>query len=209
MSIQSAHNGVTIVIDDCGVGMLEDEMRQAAELFSGERGVDVTRLGDPPAFGHAVIGRLAARYGFRAYADSVSPFGGLRAAIFLPSALLIPVDQSTDRASVQAARFRRERLPAATASRATDRTSAETPAAPVPLTEDGLPQRRRRRPAAADSAAIASEAPQVPAVRSARRDAATLGALQRGSRAGRGVPTPRIEELSADGGPGDTERQSQ
>jgi hypothetical protein len=191
VSIQPAHNGVTIVIDDCGVGMLEDEMRQATELLTGGRSVDVTRLGDPPAFGHAVVGRLAARYGFQAYADSVSPYGGLRAAVFLPGALLTPVDASTAPAPTPAARPDGKRQAPVTAPRATDRDGGaadRTP--PVLLTEDGLPQRRRRRPAPKSPAAVETESPRPAAGRSARRDAAALGAFQRGTRAGR-TATPR------------------
>jgi pyruvate/2-oxoglutarate dehydrogenase complex dihydrolipoamide acyltransferase (E2) component len=173
VSVQAAHNGVSVVIDDCGVGMLEEEMRQAAALLSGEQPVDVTRLGDPPAFGHAVVGRLAARYGFRAFADSSSPFGGLRAVVFLPSALLTPIEPAAP-----APAPRETTAPEAAAP------EAAIPAPPAPSADD-LPQRRRRRPAAEHARADASPDPQAPERRSARDDAAVLGAFQRGTRAGR------------------------
>lgn len=205
VSLQSAHNGVSIVIDDCGVGMLDDEMEQAATLLSGERHVDVTRLGDPPAFGHAVVGRLAARYGFYAYADSASPFGGLRTVIFLPSAVLIPVTPSSAPTSAPAAPPQPENPPPSAMSQA----SATPSAAPTATSPDGLPQRRRRRSVAEHTGAADSEAPRNPAIRSARQDAASLGAFQRGSRAGRAVSPPQIDVLSADGGSDDTERESQ
>ncbi|MGI5255480.1 ATP-binding protein [Actinacidiphila glaucinigra] len=201
VSIQSAHNGVSVVIDDCGVGMLDDEIRQAATLLSGERNVDVTRLGDPPSFGHAVVGRLAARYGFRAYADSASPFGGLRAVIFLPSALLVPVSPASSPAPVHAVGPERENPPASQGA-----APAGPPAAPSPA---GLPQRRRRSPTTEHTQASAGEALPASSARTGRQDAARLGAFQRGTRAGRAVPTPRTDGPSTDGRSDDTERQSQ
>ncbi|MFB7294004.1 ATP-binding protein [Actinacidiphila glaucinigra] len=210
VSIQSGHNGVSIVIDDCGVGMLEDEMRQATELLSGERSVDVTRLGDPPAFGHAVVGRLTARYGFRAFADSASPFGGLRAVIFLPSSLLTSNDPAMNSSTPQAVRPEREPHPAtaSSASPVTNRATAEKRPAPVAVTEDGLPQRRRRQPATERTQAAAGT-PQARPVRTAEQDAAALGAFQRGTRAARAIHTLQTNGPSVDGAPDDTERLPQ
>lgn len=208
VSIQSTHNGVSIVIDDCGVGMLEEEMRQAAALLSGEQAVDVTRLGDPPAFGHAVVGRLASRYGFRAFADSASPFGGLRAVVFLPSALLTaierpaPADPPPPSPRPEPARAAGS---AAAPTPAAQPTPAPAPAAPAPEeSPDDLPQRRRRQPAAEHARADAQPAAPTPAPRPAKEDAATLGAFQRGTRAGRAA-TPADDTE----GPSDTERQPQ
>ncbi|KAK1182657.1 ATP-binding protein [Streptomyces sp. NBS 14/10] len=92
VSLQPVHNGAVIVIDDAGVGMDGMEVQRAATLLSGERAVDVARLGDPPQFGFAVIGLLAARYGFSVSVDTRSPYGGVRAVLFLPTALLTHVD---------------------------------------------------------------------------------------------------------------------
>ena len=88
VNIHPTHNGAVIVIDDCGVGMHEQEKHRAAWLLSGSRPVDVTRLGDPPQFGFAVIGVLAKRYGFTVSVDSQSPYGGVRAVLYLPHPLL-------------------------------------------------------------------------------------------------------------------------
>ncbi|TDB76991.1 ATP-binding protein, partial [Actinomadura sp. KC216] len=88
VNFRSTHNGVAIMIDDAGVAMDAEELQRAAELLSGETSVDVHRLGDPPQIGFAVAGVLAARYGFRVSVDSRSPYGGVRAVVFLPSALL-------------------------------------------------------------------------------------------------------------------------
>ncbi|MGY0057828.1 ATP-binding protein [Streptomyces sp. LZ34] len=92
VSLQPVHNGAVIVIDDAGVGMDGLEVQRAAALLSGERAIDVSRLGDPPQFGFAVIGLLAARYGFSVSVDTRSPYGGVRAVLFLPTALLTHVD---------------------------------------------------------------------------------------------------------------------
>ncbi|MCP9205664.1 ATP-binding protein [Streptomyces sp. NEAU-Y11] len=92
VSLQPVHNGACIVVDDAGVGMDGLEVQRAATLLSGQRAVDVSRLGDPPQFGFAVVGLLAARYGFSVSVDTRSPYGGVRAVLFLPSALLTHVD---------------------------------------------------------------------------------------------------------------------
>ncbi|MEV5240584.1 ATP-binding protein [Streptomyces cinnamoneus] len=92
VSLQPVHNGACVVIDDAGVGMDGREVQQAVAMLSGRRPVDVSRLGDPPQFGFPVIGVLAARYGFSVSVDTRSPYGGVRAVLFLPSALLTQLD---------------------------------------------------------------------------------------------------------------------
>ncbi|WP_240138966.1 ATP-binding protein [Streptomyces sp. MUM 178J] len=88
VGIRPAHNGVSIVVDDAGIGMDAGEADEAARRLSGREDIDIHRLGDPPQFGFAVIGVLAARYGFRVSVDMQSPYGGVRAVLFLPDALL-------------------------------------------------------------------------------------------------------------------------
>ncbi|NDU77095.1 ATP-binding protein, partial [Actinomadura sp. DSM 109109] len=88
VNFQSTHNGVAIMIDDAGVAMDADELQRAADLLAGDASVDIHRLGDPPRVGFAVAGVLAARYGFRVSVDTRSPYGGVRAVVFVPSALL-------------------------------------------------------------------------------------------------------------------------
>ncbi|MEU5050481.1 ATP-binding protein [Streptomyces sp. NPDC021096] len=92
VSLQPVHNGACVVIDDAGVGMDGREVQQAGAMLSGRQAVDVSRLGDPPQFGFPVIGVLAARYGFSVSVDTRSPYGGVRAVLFLPSALLTQLD---------------------------------------------------------------------------------------------------------------------
>lgn len=164
VSLQPVHNGAVIVIDDAGVGMDGLEVQRAAGLLSGERAVDVARLGDPPQFGFAVIGMLAARYGFSVSVDTRSPYGGVRAVLFLPTALLTHVDAEDQGSGQQAApQEPRERqqsslhtipsLPTRK-TRATRRT--EPPAEQVPqqqVPQQGVPpQRMPQQPAPQPSA---------------------------------------------------------
>jgi len=88
VNIRPAHNGTSVVIDDAGVGMDAGEAEEAGLRLSGTEDIDINQLGDPPQFGFAVIGVLAARYGFSVSVDSQSPYGGVRAVVFLPKSLL-------------------------------------------------------------------------------------------------------------------------
>lgn len=84
-----AHNGVSIIIDDAGVGLKPEDKQTAARLLSGQEQVRLTRLRNPPKFGLAAVGVLAARYGFRASVEQESDFGGVRAVLYLPKNLLV------------------------------------------------------------------------------------------------------------------------
>ncbi|MEV8312334.1 ATP-binding protein [Streptomyces flavidovirens] len=201
VSVQPAHNGVCVVIDDAGVGMDSREAEEAGRRLSGREDIDINRLGDPPQFGFAVIGVLAARYGFTVSVDTRSPYGGVRAVLFLPHALLnrvraprtaIPPEAEPSRAPVSA--------PAA-APRA-DHPSGAPEAQPGPekepapvtaqaSTTGGLPKRRRRAAAqdhaAGDQASAAAPPPgagHTPA-RPAAETATRMGAFARGTRFGR------------------------
>jgi hypothetical protein len=189
--IQSSHNGTSIVIDDCGIGMSHDELWQASTVLSGEKHVDVNRLGNPPAFGHAVVGQLASRYGFRAFVDAPSPFGGLRATVFLPAGLLTPLDRPTDG---YARTVTGQPTPAYRGRAEPVHGFVGAPSTPhEPMTQehapDGLPQRRRRRQIAEPPQGTAPPGPS-PARHSASGNPAALGAFQRGIRAGR-LPAPQ------------------
>ncbi|MCG5217504.1 ATP-binding protein [Streptosporangium soli] len=167
VNIHPTHNGAVIVIDDCGVGMHEQEKHRAAWLLSGSRSVDVTRLGDPPQFGFSVIGVLAKRYGFTVSVDSQSPYGGVRAVLYLPHPLLTHLNVHDG--------------PVLTAP-------AENNAASKPPLRTGEFPQRRRRDALPDL-----QAPPTPAPVARQRPeqaAAVMGAFQRGTRAGRTSTPP-------------------
>jgi hypothetical protein len=177
VNFQQAHNGMVIMIDDAGVGMTVEEMKHAARLLAGDGADDINRLGDPPQIGFAVIGVLAKRYGFRVSVDTRSPYGGVRAVVFLPTELLT--------------RVTKPQMPNVAAA-------PEPAAAPVVDTEDmdrtpgGLPKRRRRERATATSEP-SSPPPATKPVEPNERTATGLAAWQRGTRSGRSTTPPVVE----------------
>jgi anti-sigma regulatory factor (Ser/Thr protein kinase) len=209
VNLQPAHNGACIVIDDAGVGMDVPEMERATRILTGQTSLDVTRLGDPPQFGFPVIGVLAARYGFRVSVDTRSPYGGVRAVVFLPSTLLTHLaaeengaaPAATTRAPVEPTPAPPS-LPEMTPEGATlpvGRTPVARAVADLPggerfaedqvvgSTPGGLPKRRRRRPAAQVHEPVITP-PAEPALtrdRSAEEFAQRMGAFARGTRSGR------------------------
>jgi hypothetical protein len=185
VSVQAVHNGAVVVIDDAGVGMDSRGSEHAAALLTGRRAVDVTRLDDPPQFGFAVIGVLATRYGFNVSVDTRSPYGGVRAVVFVPAALLTHADPVQEPPPPHAP---------ARAPRRTARTSGPAEA----TTAGGLPKRRRRAPVpppAAEQPPAAQGEPAAPAAppapveesvgRSAEEYARRMGAFARGTRSAR------------------------
>ncbi|WP_207943440.1 ATP-binding protein [Actinomadura sp. KC345] len=193
VNFRSTHNGVAITIDDAGVAMDADELQRASDLLSGETSVDIHRLGDPPQVGFAVAGVLAARYGFRVSVDSRSPYGGVRAVVFVPSTLVTTVPDARPPEPVAALR------PAGRSAAVED----------GPATAGGLPKRSRvavaDRPAGAGDADEEPGAPDTgdrPPARPPRETAAGLGAWQRGTRSGRAA-TP--SEPTEPPGTGDAE----
>ncbi|MFV2174682.1 ATP-binding protein [Actinomadura sp. LOL_011] len=190
VNFQTTHNGVAIMIDDAGVAMTPEELQRAGERLSGEVPDDVQWLGDPPQVGFAVAGVLAARYGFSVSVDTRSPYGGVRAVVLVPNALIttVPDGPRTEPAASRPAGAARPR-------------DAGRDAA---ITTGGLPKRSRvavaerepvdeRAPGAGDATGDATGAGaadgagtgEEPPARPAREIAAGLGAWQRGTRSGR------------------------
>jgi hypothetical protein len=189
VNFQQAHNGMAIMIDDAGVGMTVEELQRAAGLLSGDGANDINRLGDPPQVGFAVIGVLAARYGFRVSVDTRSPYGGVRAVVFLPTDLLTRVSKPAVQSAAVAAQAASTQPPAAAPAK--ELTPASTAAEELERTRGGLPRRRRHEPVV-EQAASTPSAP-LPAAGPAKKTAIGLGAWQRGSRSGRAVPPPVAE----------------
>ncbi|APU16081.1 MULTISPECIES: ATP-binding protein [Actinoalloteichus] len=176
VNFRHAHNGTAIVIDDAGVGMNAEEIRRAAGLLAGREVADINRLGDPPQIGFAVIGVLAARYGFTVSVDTTSPFGGVRAVVFLPTALLTRI--------APPAPARQEPAPTPVVTQAPSLTTpSHTPAS----TAGGLPKRRRHAPRTGVRPPATEQTlpPSAPSARPASETAAGMGAWQRGTRSGR------------------------
>lgn len=226
VTVQTVHNGACVVIDDAGVGMDGQATELAAELLSGRHPVDVTRLGDPPRFGFAVIGVLAERYGFTVSADTLSPYGGVRAVVFLPSALLTHREPAPEPAAAPsplgtgATSARAPGHPAAAdpatgadipppaasaAGTATDGSPVRDAGTPAdgdtgarPTTPGGLP-RRRRRSARTDAAEHPAAAVEDVGGRSAEENARRMGAFARGTRHGRAAQhTTQEDEGNSD-----------
>jgi hypothetical protein len=189
VNFQQAHNGMAIMIDDAGVGMTVEELQRAAGLLSGDGANDINRLGDPPQVGFAVIGVLAARYGFRVSVDTRSPYGGVRAVVFLPTDLLTRVSKPAAQSAAVAAQAASTQPPAAAPAK--ELTPASTAAEELERTRGGLPRRRRHEPVV-EQAASTPSAP-LPAAGPAKKTAIGLGAWQRGTRSGRAVPPPVAE----------------
>ncbi|MFI6565150.1 ATP-binding protein [Streptomyces sp. NPDC050534] len=225
VTVQTVHNGACVVIDDAGVGMDGQATELAAELLSGTHPVDVTRLGDPPRFGFAVIGVLAERYGFTVSADTLSPYGGVRAVVFLPSALLThrrpapePAAAPSPRTTDATARTPEHTATPVPATRADTppRTASTAEAAPrtspapdadtqgdgstglLPTTPGGLPKRRRRSARTSAPEHIDAPAEEVGG-RSAEENARRMGAFARGTRHGRAAQhTTQEDEGNSD-----------
>ncbi|NJQ01575.1 ATP-binding protein [Streptomyces zingiberis] len=218
VTLRPAHNGTAIVIDDAGVGMDSREIQKASMLLAGRQDIDINRLGDPPQFGFAVIGVLAARYGFTVSVDTRSPYGGVRAVVFLPKELLTsvnadhpatagthptPAPAAAPRPAPAAPQAAPARPAAAERSEpvrpepvrsATDRPEEPGPAPAA--TALGLPKRRRRAPVPEHVAATRGDAAQqdtdAPAARPAHETASRMSAFARGTRSGR-LPSPDDE----------------
>ncbi|MFD3482975.1 ATP-binding protein [Streptomyces sp. NPDC058665] len=154
--IQTGNGNVSITVDDAGKGMTAEAAARGVRLVSADsQDVMLTELGDPPSQGFVAIGRLVADYGFHVSVDNPSPYGGVRAVVTIPPNLLASIDEEAEPPSAMAPQAavapKAERRPSAATETA---TATETPAdeeksrATAPDGADGLPQRRRRGPAA-------------------------------------------------------------
>lgn len=192
VNLERAHHGVSVTIDDSGVGMARDERAYAQRMVAGRDPILLSELGDPPRMGLAAIGQLTRKFDLSVDLSSPSPYGGVRAVLLVKNHLLSRIDPV-------------ERPPAASTPRS---TRPELSAEPRPVTHsvtprtapardaithepapdgDALPQRRRR--ARADAAPAkepaAPAAPAPPRARTPEEAAAALGALQSGTAAAR------------------------
>ncbi|WP_371575816.1 ATP-binding protein [Streptomyces sp. NBC_01314] len=180
VDVQHVHNGACVVIDDAGVGMDAQAVRHATQLLGGRGEVDVTRLDDPPQFGFAVIGMLARRYGFTVSVDTRSPYGGVRAVAFLPTALLTHLEPAAPEPQIDLTP-----LPESAAVPRRARTETTTETTPENTTEGGLPKRRRRTPKPTTAPEPEPETAEEIPGRSPEENARIMGAFARGTRFGR------------------------
>lgn len=181
VAIRPVHSGAVIEIDDGGLGMTEQALAEAEIRLSGDREAEGRGMGGSPQLGLAAVGRLASRYRFSVKLNSPSAYGGVRAVVLVPSALLAdapqaPATPAPPRApAVPGVVAAQPRVSAAAAGAEPVRGSApaersaasalaasaepapkepEAPAQPLEVSAEGLPQRRsRRRDSAAGSRA--------------------------------------------------------
>ena len=155
VTVQQGNRGATVIVDDAGVGMHEDELRRARRLLSGQEQTLLTELGDPVRSGFAAIGQLVRQYGFTAHVET-SPYGGVRAIVHIPGEpLLVLLDEEKHPPSAMtptpvSGTPAPAAAPSGTAVRkdegTTDPSTAASVPAPAPTAEAPLPRRRRRQP---------------------------------------------------------------
>ncbi|MEU1285716.1 ATP-binding protein [Kitasatospora sp. NPDC005856] len=220
VSVQAVPTGVCLIIDDAGLGMGQEEKDRAAVLLNPGAPISLTSLGNPPKFGFAVSGMLAARYGFRVSVDSVSPYGGVRAVVLLPAELLSsevaapPVAVHTDYQDYQDHQDYQDYQAApveqpaqawapAAGQRLVSLSEPAPPLAPVPAamagpetTADGLlPRRRRQRPVSVVPAPQAPGRAEEPVRSTGQHTPSRLGAFQRGTLSGRNTMSTEGTEI--------------
>ncbi|MDH6707169.1 hypothetical protein P3T27_003898 [Kitasatospora sp. MAA19] len=208
VSVQAVPTGVCLIIDDAGLGMGQEEKDRAAVLLNPGAPISLTSLGNPPKFGFAVSGMLAARYGFRVSVDSVSPYGGVRAVVLLPAELLsseVAAPVAAEHGDHQAAPAEQPAPAWAPASgqRLVSLPEPAAPLAPVPAamaepetTADGLlPRRRRQRPVSVVPSPQDPGRAEEPVRSTGQHTPSRLGAFQRGTLSGRNTMTTEGTEI--------------
>ncbi|MFD4352437.1 sensor histidine kinase [Nocardia sp. NPDC058518] len=152
ISYQQGHHGVTVIIDDAGVRMSREQMEEARQVLSGERVVDINALGPSPRVGFPGVAALARRYGFAAYVDGPNIYGGTRAMVFVPAALLV--------AATEVHRPKHAEAPEPVAPQPVSEITRQAPepeVAEYDRTTGGLPKRTRRTVAPVDERAGTAE----------------------------------------------------
>ncbi|MGW6456086.1 sensor histidine kinase [Streptomyces sp. NPDC055078] len=153
------NSGIAVEIEDGGVSMSEEARRRAERMLQqAQEGIDVNDLGETPRLGLAVVGRLAQVYGFQVSLRS-SAYGGVRAVIVVPKELITTVASATGVAHGIGASSGPRTGGASTEERQSRQITGPTMADfmttddELPIvterTATGLPQRRRKAPAAA------------------------------------------------------------
>lgn len=88
VSLHQTDTGAVVIVDDDGVGLIPEEMEFAQQMISGQLPLKLADLGDPPRLGFAAIGRLVEGFDLRVSVDKRSPYGGVRAILYIPKHLL-------------------------------------------------------------------------------------------------------------------------
>lgn len=96
LSSDDVPNGVTVEIEDRGLGMSDGELASANSLLAEPPEFDVMRLNEKMRLGLFVVSHLAHRHGIKVHLRA-SPYGGVQAIVLLPQELI-----SGDRVSLPA-----------------------------------------------------------------------------------------------------------
>ena len=96
LSSDDVPNGVTVEIEDRGLGMSDGELASANSLLAEPPEFDVMRLNEKMRLGLFVVSHLAHRHGIKVHLRA-SPYGGVQAIVLLPQELI-----SGERASLPA-----------------------------------------------------------------------------------------------------------
>lgn len=170
VSVQPGHHGMTLLIDDAGKRMSDEQLKRAQEILEGHRPSDILAMDAYPKVGFPVIALLARRYGIEVALSGPNRYGGMRASVFIPEALLTS-------------------LPAETA---TPQPAAVEARAEQTVTESALPTRNRRTPAGRQRPAVAGRASTEPS------RAEVIGIWQQSSRSSRATAAQTQETRSTD-----------
>ncbi|MYT32112.1 MULTISPECIES: ATP-binding protein [unclassified Streptomyces] len=165
VTLQQGNRGASVIIDDYGVGMHDDELKHAMELLAGSDSLLLTQLGDPPRSGFAAAGQLVRQYGYGVHVEP-SPYGGVRAVVYIPGdPLLTVLDEGARPMSVMAPMP--HRAPGGPRDRAavpsampTGATAPATPAGAAPAAPPAAPAQPGPAHAAPAPAAAESTAPE-------------------------------------------------
>ena len=87
LSSEEVPNGVTIEIEDRGLGMTEAEFASSNALLAEPPEFDVMRLNEKMRLGLFVVSHLAHRHGIQVHLRP-SPYGGVQAIVLLPQELI-------------------------------------------------------------------------------------------------------------------------
>jgi signal transduction histidine kinase len=198
LTAAEVQSGIAVEIEDGGLSLSEEGRARAERMLrEAQAGIDLTDLGETPRLGLAVVGRLARANGFQVSLRP-SAYGGVRAVLIVPQALITSTPATGVAHGIGAASGPRHTSRNAPSQRSAARPAvpdqgrqvaaipapaAESPASPSPYGEapyseesrsaaTGLPQRRRRalRPD------LAGE--RMPAVNAADRAAQMAGGVR-------------------------------
>ncbi|WP_435211980.1 ATP-binding protein [Streptomyces sp. bgisy034] len=170
VSAQPGHHGVTLLIDDAGKRMSDEQLQRAQQILDGRRQSDILAMDAYPKVGFPVIALLARRYGIEVALSGPNRYGGMRASVFIPDSVL--TSMPTETAAPQPAAVEASTVRAAT--------------------ESGLPTRSRRASGGKQRQAVKGRASTEPG----RAD--VIGIWQQSSRSSRESAAQTQEARSSD-----------